>query len=118
MGLIFFGSSIPGRSVSGNFWVDFLIHKAVHFLEYSVLAVLIARSLDTNRRSELGDQDWSEAKDGQFLGVLGFCVFYAITDEIHQTFVPGRMGIWSDVLIDTLSALAGLGVRYKFRHRS
>ena len=36
--------------------------------------------------------------------------FYACTDEFHQLFVPGRAGLLSDVLIDSLSAVLGLVV--------
>ena len=30
-----------------------------------------------------------------------------MTDEIHQTFVVGRTGLYKDVLIDTLGAIVG-----------
>ncbi len=38
---------------------------------------------------------------------LGFCVLYAVFDEFHQTFVPGRCGDVADVIIDGFGALAG-----------
>jgi len=41
-----------------------------------------------------------------------FCFFYACTDEIHQTFVSGRGGQFSDVLIDTFGALIGCIIFY------
>jgi VanZ family protein len=31
---------------------------------------------------------------------------YAITDEIHQSYVPERLGIWTDVLWDAAGILA------------
>ena len=37
-----------------------------------------------------------------------FCLLYAISDEIHQTFVPGRSGQISDVILDTSGALLGI----------
>jgi VanZ family protein len=37
-------------------------------------------------------------------------MFYAITDEIHQIFVPGRDGIVFDVIIDTFGAIFGLEI--------
>ena len=49
-------------------------------------------------------------------GVCGFkgiaaagivCVLYAISDEIHQIFVPGRSGQFSDVLLDSAGAVIG-----------
>ncbi|NCD19247.1 MAG: VanZ family protein [Actinobacteria bacterium] len=39
---------------------------------------------------------------------LGVSVAYAITDEIHQTFVPGRGGQASDVVHDAAGAFAGI----------
>ncbi len=33
--------------------------------------------------------------------------FYAVTDEIHQRFVPGRSGQFKDVCIDTAGAVTG-----------
>jgi hypothetical protein len=40
---------------------------------------------------------------------LAFALFFAVLDEYHQTFVPGRGGSWSDVAIDALGAsVAGL----------
>jgi hypothetical protein len=38
----------------------------------------------------------------------GLCILYAITDEIHQSFVPGRSSRVLDVGIDALGALLGL----------
>ena len=39
---------------------------------------------------------------------LGMCILYGITDEIHQSFVPGRASRVFDVGIDTMGALLGL----------
>lgn len=37
-----------------------------------------------------------------------FTFFYAITDELHQYFVPGRSAQWTDVIIDCLGAFTFL----------
>ena len=47
---------------------------------------------------------------GQFLGALCLAFLYAITDEFHQRFTPGRTPSIYDVLIDTLGAVFGLGI--------
>ena len=75
-----------------------IIRKSAHFLEYMVLGVLVVNSLlDTDKtKSRL-----------IFLAIL-MCILYAISDEIHQIFVPGRSGQVSDVLIDSLGGLAGV----------
>lgn len=40
--------------------------------------------------------------------VLIFCGLYAVTDEIHQHFVPGRACMVRDMLLDTCGSLAGI----------
>ena len=37
-------------------------------------------------------------------------VIYAVTDEIHQIFVPGREGKISDVVIDSSGSFFGIGL--------
>ena len=45
------------------------------------------------------------------LSLTGFiCIAFAISDEIHQTFVSGRTGQLLDVLIDSAGALVGIAV--------
>lgn len=39
---------------------------------------------------------------------LLFCFIFAMTDEYHQTFVDGRTGQFSDVIIDTAGACIGI----------
>lgn len=43
---------------------------------------------------------------------LLLCMIYAITDEIHQYFVPGRSCELRDVLIDSSGALLGIFISY------
>ena len=35
-------------------------------------------------------------------------IFYAVFDEIHQMFIPGRTGMIQDIGIDTLGAFFGI----------
>ena len=39
---------------------------------------------------------------------VALAALYAVSDEIHQTFVEGRVGAPLDVGIDTLGALVGV----------
>lgn len=41
---------------------------------------------------------------------LLICILYAISDEIHQVFVPGREAQVKDVIIDSGGAAVGIGV--------
>ena len=52
----------------------------------------------------------SKIIDFKKTGILSFLfsVIYALSDEFHQTFVPGRDGNIVDVLIDSSGALVGI----------
>ena len=39
---------------------------------------------------------------------LVVCILFAISDEFHQLFVPGRGAQVKDVLIDTAGAIVGM----------
>lgn len=39
---------------------------------------------------------------------LATCIVYAVSDEIHQLFVPGRGAQVKDVMIDSTGAFAGI----------
>lgn len=71
-----------------------------HTLVYLVLAALAGRAA-----SKEGSLDVRLA-----LGVVAFCVAYGISDEWHQSFVPGRHPDPWDVLKDGIGALAGIAV--------
>jgi VanZ family protein len=46
-------------------------------------------------------------KTYQFLGATTFCILYASGDEFHQTFVDGRVGALSDVVLDSIGSIVG-----------
>lgn len=73
------------------------VRKAAHFSEYAVLGALSANALKTYPLSNT------------FKGLLpcAICLVYAISDEIHQYFVPDRACRALDVCIDTLGGITG-----------
>lgn len=73
-----------------------LLRKTAHFTEFALLGVSAYFAL-ADRKSK-----------PRFWISLCIAVIYAASDEIHQLFVPGRFGIWSDVVIDSLGALTGI----------
>lgn len=78
-----------------------IVRKTAHFTEYAILGFLcLGACLSTFKRKNF----WIS---------LAICVLYAISDEVHQIFVPGRAGRISDVLIDSLGTLAGLLIYIK-----
>ena len=76
------------------------VRKMAHFTEYLVLSVLIYRALREGR-------GWSLRTA---LAAVVFAGLYAIGDEFHQWFVPGRTAAASDCLIDVWGAAAGQGI--------
>ncbi len=94
MALIFAFSAMPSDTDKHVWWI-FLLRKIAHFSEYALLCALWFRAL---RRALPLDRALAAG--------VGICVAYAVTDELHQTLVDGRIGTWHDVLIDTAGALA------------
>ncbi len=70
-----------------SYWWVFV--KGYHVLEFALLAVLLLKPL----RFKLPF-------------VASFALLYAASDEFHQTFVPGRGGRVSDVIIDAIGISA------------
>ncbi len=97
MGIIFYVSHQSTLPALDTHWIDAIVKNSGHFAAYFVLGALVFRAVGPLRTSAAG-----------LLAVVFICVAYAVFDEVHQTFVPGRFGTWSDVIIDTSGALAGL----------
>ncbi|KGX91006.1 VanZ family protein [Pontibacillus marinus] len=76
-----------------------IVRKNAHFFLYFVLGVLVLNALRFS---------WRAGKGLLIGGAFLFCIFYALSDEFHQVFVPGRGAQLSDVFID--SAGAGVGI--------
>ncbi len=71
-----------------------LVRKGAHFSLYAVLGFVLFGYINTY---ELKLRD-------KILLTIMLCMIYAISDEIHQLFVPERSGQIKDVFIDTLGA--------------
>jgi VanZ family protein len=105
MGVIFALSAQPSLD-SGLGVIDQVGRKLIHFTEYALLCFLWWRALKgvTNGRKAV---------------LLAFVLAsaYAITDEVHQTFVDGRHGAPVDWLIDSAGAAAA-ALRLRSRART
>jgi VanZ family protein len=95
MGIIFYLSHQPGDFVQLPQLPGF--DKFLHVIAYSILAVTLLYGL---RPFVHKDNRTSVA----VLALL-FCLFYGISDEYHQSFIPGRFASLWDVLADVLGAL-------------
>jgi hypothetical protein len=95
MSIIFLFSAISAPDMPDLGPLDLLVKKAGHVIVYGALAVAFWYALGWRR-------------DMRRLAWL-LAVLYAVTDEFHQYFTPGRHPWWLDVaLFDALGALLGL----------
>lgn len=92
MGIIFIFSSRPSLHTSNIDWQDFIVKKTAHFIEYYALASLLYYSLKKSS---------SLSRVHVLLLTITITIFYAASDEYHQTFIAGREGRIRDVLIDS-----------------
>ena len=84
-----------------------VIRKIAHFSIYMILAIftyMFIEELNIKSKSE------KECLRKKILYTCIFCIIYAIFDEIHQIYVPGRTGKVIDVVIDTLGAFMGIAI--------
>ena len=85
MGVIFGFSSLSYQEIPNfGFW-DLLVKKGAHVLGYGLLALAFWYGLGFQKKLW-----WL---------VLLFSVLYALSDEYHQSFVPGRHPSWVDALV-------------------
>jgi VanZ family protein len=79
----------PAASAATIATMHGMVRKAAHFTNYGILFWLLIRG----------------PMAGRPYAALGFCVFYALLDEGHQFFAPGRTSSLYDVAIDSSGAL-------------
>lgn len=89
-------SFIPGIDNLELRSLDFYIRKNAHFIAYLILGTMMLFALVL-----------SEVRKPANLALL-ICLLYAVSDEFHQLFVPGRSGQFRDVLIDGAGAVLGV----------
>ena len=82
--------------------LEIIVRKMAHFSLYfvcGILAMCIMINYDVSNKFRI---------------LCSFCInlFYSISDEIHQMFVPGRTGKVTDVFIDSLGVICGILIIY------
>jgi VanZ family protein len=82
--------------------IHHVLRKCAHLTEYAIFGLLVWRAL---HRSQKNSPDWSWSRAG---GTLLIIFIYAASDEFHQSFVPTRTPLVSDVFIDTAGGAIGL----------
>jgi hypothetical protein len=119
MGIIFLLSSIPKQTprnvlIPGSegtlipffdvyLW-EFVTKKGAHLLIYALLAHTYL----------WGMSGYSRVRPSHVAAAALLAVLYGVTDELHQTVVPGREGGVRDVVINAAGACLGLWGWWKF----
>jgi VanZ family protein len=95
-GVIFAFSSVPSLGTGLGAW-DLALRKVAHAAEFAVLGALLVRAIGS----------WP-------LAVVAGSL-YAVTDEVHQMFVRGRVGSPVDWAIDTAGVALGVWLYLRWR---
>jgi VanZ family protein len=103
MALIFVLSHQPDLSSGLGVW-DLVGRKIIHAGEYALLCLLWWRALATTTT-----RGWALAV------AAAISVAYAISDEVHQTFIEGRNGTPLDVAIDSAGVAAAAACLHRWR---
>lgn len=102
--IIKFVETIIGRNLRNDEkekWTNYLVvpvRKGAHFGVYFILGLLIISFVS----------EFIIISYKSILLAIGVCLVYAISDEAHQLFVPGRSGQIKDVLLDIVGASASV----------
>ena len=75
-----------------------IIRKMAHFSIYTVVGLLLMSLISTYNIKE----------KNRLIITLTTGIIYASSDEIHQSFVPGRSPMITDVVIDTMGVILGI----------
>ena len=97
IGLFLFVDFVQNTSFS---YAGRLIRKSAHFIAYLILGYLVSHAMKNENPTA---SDWKRRGMSFML-----CVAYAISDEFHQIFVPGRGPLVKDVFIDGFGAALGI----------
>lgn len=93
--LIFYLSGIPQLTTGWGLY-DLILRKIAHMAEYFILALLLYRAFKGSfNLTSFYLIFWS----------FSLSALYAISDEIHQHFVPTRNASYGDVFIDIIGII-------------
>ncbi|MBI5180712.1 MAG: VanZ family protein [Nitrospirae bacterium] len=101
--LIFFLSSLSGDKTE-KLYLFKHSDKIIHLLEYAVLCFLISKTLFSTLKESVR----------RYTGLIAIVIslLYAISDEFHQSFVPGRSAEVYDVFADGMGAVLSQIILY------
>lgn len=89
---------LDGKTIEQQEVIETIIRKLAHFFLYTLGGILILLYINLYKIT-----DNNKVIISWTIGTA-----YAITDELHQLFVPGRSGEIRDVFIDSLGVITGI----------
>jgi VanZ family protein len=99
MAVIFYFSSRSTTGIGTNATNRFYILKSFHLIEYAFLAILLSLAILKKK----------------WIILIGY--LYAVSDEFHQSFVPGRTSRFRDTMIDLVGILIGIFIFKMFKDK-
>jgi VanZ family protein len=98
--LIIYASSIPDPALLGDdSLTEQIISNIAHIPAYALLAFLWLKAFE---RRNAGHSFMSAAL------ILFALILFAVSDEIHQSFIPGRSASFMDIGLDFIGIFFGL----------
>lgn len=99
--------------------INHILRKSGHFSFYGLLCVLFVRGwlLTFARNAALATAAWRRRS-----WIMGVAATFLVAsgDEFHQSFLPSRTGLFSDVLLDTSGGIVVssvvMGISWWIRH--
>ena len=89
---------LDGKTIEEQAIIETIIRKLAHFTLYAIGGILILLHINLYKISD----------KNKVIISCSIGTAYAITDELHQLFVPGRSGEIRDVFIDSFGIIIGI----------
>jgi len=105
MGLIFIASSTSGDDIPEFGIVDYVVTKGAHLLVYALLGAAFLHGISRGGR----------VTPSGVAAAAVLLIFYAASDEWHQSFTPERHPSPADIVIDTVGGLLGMAALCRLR---
>jgi len=97
-------SVLPQFEASG---LEYFSKKVAHLGVYAILYLLFSRAITL--QSPL-----KTTQANQYLFPFLLCLLYAISDEFHQSLIPGRYATFRDIGFDTLGITTAFFWKYGY----
>ena len=91
-------AALLAGDIDFTYFFHAMVRHGAHMTEYAALSVCLYSLLLT----------FGEGKKYPTFANLAFCILYAVSDELHQYFVPGRSCNIRDLIIDSTGVILGM----------